>query len=237
MSLLTIVQQVCRSPGVGIPTPSAVATSTDEGILQLFQLANEEGEELANRGPWQALQTETTFTTVATELQGLMTTIAPNLNYIINDTIWDRDLRRPVFGPLTPQWWQQQIAQVMTGPWSQFRVRQGQLLFTPAPPAGDTCAFEYITKAWCTDSTGAAAKTAFTDDSDVSLLDEGIMRLGVIWRWKQGKGLEYGEDYAKYERRVADALARDASKPILNLGQVWYDVYPGILVPSGSWPV
>lgn len=236
MSLLTLVQKACRSPGIGLPSPSAVATSSDEGVLQIMQLANEEGEELSSRGPWQALQVETTFTTVATTIQGLMTTIAPNLNYIINDTIWDRDLRRPVFGPLTPAWWQQQIAQVMTGPWTQFRVRQGQLLFTPDPPAGDTCAFEYITKAWCNSSTGTA-QTAYEADDDVSLLDEDIMRLGIIWRWKQGKGLEYGEDYNKYERRVANALGRDASKPILNLGEVRYDIFPGILVQSGSWPV
>jgi len=238
MSLLTIVQQACRSPGVGLPAPAAVTTSSDEAVLQFLTIANEEGQELSRRTPaWTALQVETTFTTLATISQGSMVTIAPNCNYIINDTIWDRDLRRPVFGPLTPQFWQQQVSQVMTGPWSQFRVQRGLLEFYPAPTAGHTCAFEYITKAWCTDSTGLVEKTLFDADTDVSLLDEYLMQLGVVWRWKQGKGLDYAEDYAKYERAVTDAMGRDGSKPILNLGEVRYDIYPGILVPSGSWPV
>lgn len=238
MSLLTIVQQACRSPGIGLPAPTAVCTSADNSVLEFLTVANEEGQELSRRTPaWTALQVETTFTTVATIDQGAMVTIAPDCDYIINDTIWDRDLRRPIFGPLTPQFWQQQISQVMTGPWSQFRQQRGILRFFPAPVAGHTCAFEYITKAWCTDVTGLISKTLFSADDDVSLLDEFIMQLGVVWRWKQGKGLEYAEDYAKYERLVADAMGRDGSKPILNLGEVRYDIFPGIYVSSGSWPL
>ena len=235
MSLLTLIQQSCRAPGVNLPVPNAVATSTNDTVLQLLEIANEEGVELAKRGQWQALLRTANFTTVATPVQTQLDTVAPNFDYMVNNSFWDTTMRRPLFGPMSIQEYQQQVAMFAIGPWYQYIIFDGDIVFVPTPSAGDACAFAYITKAWCTDSTGATPKESFTADDDVSLLDEQIMKLGIIWRWKQGKGLDYAEDYAKYERMVAEALGRDASKPVLNMGGTFYDVFPGVWVPSGSW--
>ena len=232
MSLLTLVQSVCRAPGLTVQVPNAVATSGDNTILQLMGIANQEGKSLARRGAWQALENEATFTTVATAIQ---TALAANLSYIINDTIWNRTLKTALYGPLSPADYQAQLAATSVGPWARYRVRGGRILFLPTPTAGQTCVYEYITKAWCTDSTGATAKTALSADSDVSLLDEFIMEMGMVWRWKQGKGLDYAEDFAKYEYLVADALGRDGSKPILDAGGSEYGTFPGVFVTAGSW--
>ena len=59
--------------------------------------------------------------------------------------------------------------------------------------------------------------------------------MGLIWRWKAAKGLDYSEDYAKYERRVTDAMGRDAGKPKLSMDGASYDIQPVILVPRGSF--
>lgn len=233
MSLITMVQQVCAE--IGLPQPNAVATSTDPQTLQMMALLNREGKELSKRYPWQALRTESSFTTLAAESQGAIATIAPNLNYIINDTIWNRSLLRPVFGPLSAQRWQQLKAQNINGPWNQFVIRGGLLRFTPAPTAGQSCYFEYITKNWCTDSTGATGKSAFTADGDLALLDEDILTQGLIWRWKAAKGFAYAEDFAAYERLVVAAEGRDGSKDVLNMNDNRYDVFPAITIPSGSW--
>jgi hypothetical protein len=232
MSLLTIVQSA--APRIGVATPTAVATSTDLQVIQLLALLNEEGAELGARWEWQSLLSETTFTTLATESQGAISTIAPNMKYILNDTIWNRTLRRPLFGPMTPQRWQQLKAMSMQGPWNQWRIRGGNLLMTPVPAAGQTCYFEYVSKAWAL-SVALADKVAFTADDDTSKLDEDIMALGLIWRFKAAKGFSYAEDFNKYERRVVDAMAQDGTKDTLNMGDSRYDIYPGITIPSGSW--
>jgi len=237
MSLLTLIQQACRAPGLNLPSPNAVATSTNDSVLQLLEIANEEGVELARRGEWQALRRTATFTSVATPIQVALDTVAPNFDYMINNSFWDITLRRPLFGPLSVQEYQQQVAMFALGPWYQYIILDGDIVFVPTPSAGDTCSFAYITKAWCTDSTGATPKQLFSADDDVSLLDEQLMKLGIIWRWKQGKGLDYAEDYAKYERMLSDILGRDASKPVLNMGGTMYDIYPGVIVPAGSWSV
>jgi hypothetical protein len=201
----------------------------------MLALLNEEASELATRTNWQALARESHFVTVAAEQQGLISTICPNLGYVLNDTIWNRTIRRPVFGPLGAQYWQQQKAMFNAGPWNQYRIKGNSLNFFPAPAAGQDCYFEYVSKAIATDSTGAVEKTAYTADGDLSVLNEDILTYGLIWRWKAAKGLDFGTDFQKYERRVLDAIGKDAAKPILNMGEARYDIFPAVIIPSGSW--
>lgn len=236
MSLLTVIQAVAVS--LGLPVPQAVVASTDSQTLQLLQIANEEGKELSKTYPWQNITKESTFLTVGAESQGSILTVAgTDFNYIINETIWNRSLRRPVFGPLNNQQWQQMKASNITGPWNQFRIRQNLIIFLPVPAVGQTCAFEWISKNWVSDSTGATFFPAWHADSDIGMLDEDLMTLGIIWRWRQIKGYEYAEDFAKYERQKADAQARDGSKPRLSVGDGGLDIYPGVIVPAGNWMV
>jgi hypothetical protein len=197
-------------------------------------LANEEGQELSARYPWTALQNESTFTTVATESQGAITTLASaGFRYILNDIMWNRSLLRPVFGPLVPQDWQALKARNVTGPYAQFRIRGTSVLFIPTPVVGNTIAFEWISKYWATGVGGDAS--AWAADADTSYLDEEIMTQGVIWRWKAAKGLSYAEDFNKYEGLVVDQMARDGGKSRLNLGGGMNTFPAGILVPIGSW--
>ena len=235
MSMLTMVQSACVR--LGIPSPNAVATSTDVQYLQLLALLNEEGSELSARTEWQVLNREAHFTTLNTEIQGTLDTICPGINYIINDTIWNRTIRRPVFGPLGSQYWQQQKAMFTAGPWNQYRIKGNNLSFFPVPAAGQDCYFEYVSKYFATDNISALYKSAFTVDSDISLFNEDIMTLGLIWRWKANKGLDFGTDYQKYETRVLMEIGRDGAKPILNMGEARYDIFPAVVIPSGSWGV
>lgn len=230
---LQIIQSVAKR--VGIPSPSSVVGSSDVQVLQMLELANEEGQELAKRYPWSAITQEVTFTTLAADDQGSMDGLAPGCKFIINDTIWNRSLRRPVFGPKTPQQWQQYKAWAIAGPWSNFRIKDNHLLMYPNPAAGQTCVFEYVSKYWLTDTSGVTGRSEFAADDDVVLLDDQIIKLGLIWRWKQVKGFEYAEDFNKYERAVMDAMSRDGSKDWLNMANTKYDILPGVVVPSGSW--
>lgn len=232
---LQIVQSICKR--VGVVAPTSAVGSSDLQIIQILELVNEEGKEQSTRYPWQALLNVGDYTTVATELQGEIETIAPGLDYIINDTIWNRSLRRPVFGPRTPQSWEQQKAFAINGPWSNYRIQQGGLNMYPVPEAGQDCYFEYVTKYWCTDVTGATGREDFAVDTDFPLLLDELIIKGAIWRWKMIKGFDYSEDYAKYERQLADTMSRDGGKDWLNLSNTRYDIYPGIVVPSGSWNI
>lgn len=231
---LSIVQSVCKR--LGLQSPSVAIGNNDPQIANILEICNEEGQELSARSDaWTELQQQATYTTVAAEDQGAIETIAPGLKFIINDTIWNRSLRRPVFGPTTPQVWQQQEAFAINGPWSWFRIQGGHLKMFPVPVAGQSCYFEFITSQWLTDTTGATGYDAWQADTDIPRLDYQLLILGTIWRWKKLKGLEYAEDFNTYERRVMDALGRSGGRNRLNLDGARYDLYPVVMVPSGSW--
>lgn len=233
MTCLSIVNDVLSRLSQ-TTTNDAVGSQIQE-VKTVLALCNEEGQDLAARYPWTALQTEETFTTVATEDQGLVATIAPGLDYIVNDTIWNRSLRRPVFGPRNQQSWQQQKAFAINGPWSSYRIMGGHLKMYPVPTAGQDCYFEHISKNWCENAAGDTTYSSWNANDDVSLLDEQLITLGTIWRWKKLKGFEYAEDFNTYERRVTNSMGRDGGKDWLNTCNTKYDLQPGIVVPAGSW--
>lgn len=175
---------------------------------------------------------------VGAQAQGAIATLAgPGFKFIINETFWDRTTRRPVFGPKTSAEWQQLEAQLMQGPWYQYTVRGGQLLMLPAPAPGDLCFFEWQSGLWCTNSGGTQAQSSLLADSDVSLIDENLLVLGGIWRFREANGLHYLKAQDKYERKFADLTSRNVVKPKLNLAGNVSDIYPGIIVPAGNWPV
>lgn len=235
MTLLTIVQNACDE--IGISKPSTVIGNSDSQIVQLLALSNREGKALASRSyeGWEELITEATHTTVATANQGAMETIAPSYKYVIGKTLFNRTTQRPLLGELSPQEWQLLQATPTSNVYDHFRIRNGNLLIDPVPAAGETIAFEYMSKLWC-ESSGGTAQAAWAADTDVGRLDEELLTLGLIWRWKAAKGFSYQEEFAEYERQVADALSRNGVKATLNLGSSKTQYQPGVFIPTGNWP-
>ena len=221
MSLLTIVQEAAGR--IGIARPAMAATATDLKTQHLVSMVNEEGKKLSTgesvgvAHDWTSMILETTFNALATEDQGSISTIAPGMRYIINNTIFNRTLRRPVPGPLPPTAWQLLKAANVVGPYPQWRVRAGRLLLLPAPVAGNAIYFEYATKFWCTSAVGLP-KVSMSADDDVSLLDEDLITQGVVYRWKRSKNLEYAEEFRDYSTAVLIAMQREGGKPTLNQG-------------------
>lgn len=237
MTMLTTVQHFCRRQN--LPVPNTVSGSTDTQVRQVMALLEEEGESLAKQGPWQALTIEATHTSLAAESQGAITSIATNgFDYIKNDTIWDRTDNLPIIGPISGVAWQGLKGSVSTGPRYQYRIRGGLLLINPVPVASHTWAFEYVSKNWILAVDGTTYKQYFTADTDTMLLPEELLRLGLRWRWKREKGLEYGEEREDYKKRIAADLGRDGGKKILHMdSESGRGPRPGISVPQGSWTV
>lgn len=235
MNALEIVQEACRR--VGFPVSNTAASSTDPQITQMLSLLNEEGRDLSSRHDWTNLQTEATFTSVAASTQGALSALAPGFRRFISETLWNRSQQREAPGPITPRQYQRLksgLASLVDPAWY---VRGGNLVLEPAPAAGQSYSFEYIDKRWAVANDGTR-KEQFTRDEDTHLLDDDALLLGLIWRWRQAKGLEYAEDFTKAERKVAALMGEDGSAPdlFLHAGTYMPDAgYP--TVPDGNWMV
>jgi hypothetical protein len=222
MSLLSIC--AAAADELGLAEPSAiVGMSDDQDAVTLLRMAKEEGRTLARRCKWEALTREHTFSTVAADIQ--VSSIPVDFESMVPDTVFNRTTRRRVAGPLTAEEWQSYKSSLVTRVDPAYRIRQGAFLMTPQPPAGETIAYEYVSKYWCVSSGGTRQET-WLADTDTALLDEGVIVLGVIWRYRKTRGLEYQEDFAEYNRQVMDLIHRDGTRPRLSSDYIQTDRVP-----------
>lgn len=230
MALLASVQYFCARSG--IPVPPSVIGTTDSQVLQVLRLFEEEGNDLALRGMWNALTVEASLTTTATESQGALSTLMPrSYRYIVQDTIWDRTRKQPIY-PINNDDWQALKGTVSAAPPYRYRFRDGELLVTTTPSAGLSWYWEYISAAWI--KNGSNYVKYFVADTDTMLLPEELIIMGVRWRWKKEKGLDYAEDFATYETQVKQILANEQPRKHLYMNPDNSNM-PGIYVAAGSW--
>lgn len=235
MTLLQLVQKFCRRTNLTVP--GEVIGSSDDDVNQIYALLEEECNDLSGRGDWQVLTLEATHTTVATESQGAITTIASGgFRYIKNDTLWDRTENLPVIVIDGPDW-QAEKGFAVTSPHYRARIRGGNLIVIPTPTAGNTWAFEYISWNTILDTDGSTTKQYFEADTDTFLLPNAIILQGLRWRWKKEKGFEYAEDFRTYEMMVQDALGRQGLKKTLQQDGTGKSLSPHIIVNQGNWPL
>lgn len=228
MSLLTLVRAACDR--IGLQRPTTVISAGDQTARTLLSFANEEGENLCAIHPWRKLRYEQTFVTVATEQQ--TASIPGDFLRFVNDTWWNRTTKEPLEGPLSPQEWQA-VKAWTTGPISDsFIVRGDYIYINPVPAAGETIAYEYISSKWAV--SGGSYYTEFQADADTTLVPEKLITLGVVWRFKQSKGLAWEGDYGKYETQLKQAMMDDQPSTIIGLGDI-AERRPGVVVPEGDW--
>lgn len=233
MTLLTIVQDV--TDVLGIPKPTSVVGNNDAQIRQILALANLEGQSQARDYPWQSLIKITTFTTTATQEQtDSSLTDVTDINWHITRTWWDTDQTVRVFGPLKPRTWAFKDAVATAGPYAEFRIRNNKVFLLPAPAAGNTISFEYVSKNWC-ESSGGTGQDKWAADTDVGILDEYLMTLGLIYRWLRAKRLSYGEEFRDYMDQVVLAQARDGGgNEVISITEDDVREF-GTRVPEGDW--
>lgn len=234
-TLQEIVESFCGEQG--IPVPASVMSSQDTQVLQVRRVLERGLDDLSQRGAWERTTFEASWASLASEDQGTIASLATNgFRYLLPETLWDRTEKLPLLGPMDPQNWQALKAIVITGPRYSFRLRGGKFLVTPAPPAGHTWVFEYVSKNFLLDNDGTTYKYRFTEDTDEILVPDQIVQADLLWRWKKTKGLAYAEDFATAERMIANALGRDGGKPCLVMDDNYGDgPRPGVFIPAGSW--
>jgi hypothetical protein len=212
MTALSIIQDVAER--LYLTVPNQVFSSNDPQTRQMRGLLNGMGKAMLREHPWQALRVEGTISTVATLVQSALPS---DFGYIVNDSMWNRTLNRMIAGPLSPQEWQRERAgPVVTSVEFAFRIMGDTFYITPAPTSGHTIYYEYVSKNWC-ESSGGTGQDEMAADADVSLLDEELLTLGVIWRFKQAKGMDYSQEFADFDFRLKTLKGEDGGKPTLSL--------------------
>lgn len=231
MSLLSIISGTDHGAAVlcGLPAPQNIINSLDPNTRLLLRLAQQEGRELARRHDWQALKVDYTFASTASEQQPAFPADFDRL--LPQGELWDRTANLRYAGPVDDMTWGRlKGAAVNVAVPGYWRLLGGRLYLLPAPPAGHTLALPYMSSNWA-ESNNGTPKDSFTADTDKARIPERLIALGIVWRFKRAKGLDYADDMATYEREVERATARDRGLGPLILGKPRRD-----LMPPYTWP-
>lgn len=204
MSLLSVVQNAMVQ--AGLPTPSVVYSNTNGTVEQFVRLVYVEGRDLLKRHDWQNLLTTQTLTCAGTNAQTGYP--ASDFDRMARGTeVWNTSNDWPIVGPLNSKEWSDLTIRGVTSV-PQFWRLIGGVLHIYQPVSGDGIQYEYVSNKWILQA-GTTPATTLSADTDTFYFPEQVLELGLVWRWKQAKQLDYAEDMRTYEGALADAIASD----------------------------
>lgn len=149
-----------------------------------------------------------------------------DVDHLMPSTFWDRDMRWQIEGPLSPQDWQSLVSGVIaTGPRRRYRVMDGQFFLNPVPADHNNLEYEYYSYNFCQSATTQVLQNRFLADTDFYLLDDDTMILGLIWRFRRAKGLDYDQEFTTWDNSMQRYKSRQQSAKNLPLNATVLD-YP-----------
>lgn len=211
MTVLSTIQAVCTKIGLDVPT--AVIGSTDREHVELTALANEMAERIAERHEWQKLKKEATFTG-----DGVIENFDLPSDYdrmLQGGEVWNSRTNNPMDSVDTNTWLGREVRGYEV--YSAYTFVGNQMQIRPVMATGETARFYYISNQFITGAGGD--DSTFMADADTFLLPERLLRLGIIWQWRESKGLPYAEDMNTFEEALAREIRTESGAKMLRIGR------------------
>ncbi|MEP7452411.1 hypothetical protein [Phyllobacterium sp. SB3] len=219
--------------------PGAFFASSEEFELELFDFVNEVAKDICKYADWQALTklhaiagdgiTET-FALLAEYDRRLLVTDIQDLN----NWYWDYQHIANINDFL---FFKTRGAEYSTpGAWT---IYNNELNFFPAPAAGSSAIFPYVSANYAVPQGGGIPTAEFMSDSDEFIIRGGerLLTLGLVWRWRENKKLDYTGDQEAFMMLIDQLAAKDKGSTVIrdrsnnpdrwNTGQA----LPGLLGP------
>ncbi|MFD9897470.1 hypothetical protein [Mesorhizobium sp. NPDC059025] len=230
MAISDVLKSVCVAVGDSAPTAFySAASSTIRKWQEMQMLANQAALMIADAYDWQALRKIAEMTgngtaeafTLPSSYRRMLKKASVwssrcrwDMTHIVNSDDW-LSFEFTTIGPLYGAW-------TIYG--EKFHVQ-------PIMQTDEKVKFFFVSSQAVRASNGDP-KTAFSADTDTFILDENVLKLAIVYLWKQLKGEDFAAELADYEIAADQAYDSDGgSKPILsgNLPVNWRGrtVWPG----------
>lgn len=226
MSLVSICNDVLKE--VGWPTYSAIASSTDATAQQIFSIANTELRQLSLAKRWPHLEAVYSFPTVAAQAEYEW---PADFDSVAFGGVFDSSEYYQIRGSMNfEDWARLKYGNLNNLSYQKFRTGYAsdgtpQIELTPAPDSARDLVALYYTKEYARQSDGTSIAQYVSDD-DVSKVPEDLVELGIKWRFRRAKGLDFSAELAEYNNSVMSRFSRyKASQDILIGQRETYDHY------------
>ena len=233
MSLLTVVKDVCATVGVQVPQTVFGGIANNRTMQEMLALANEMGQRIAyDTRDWTRLRALGSCVGDGVQYQFPLPANFKRMLLTANVRTTTRPTQPVAFVASEDEWLESILNNQfhMNGQWI---ISGGALHIRPPLAAGAQAFYLYMDKN-CVALTGGGAGDAFMADGDTFLLDERLLKLGMIWQWKAQKGSPYAEDMGSYSDALANAMGHDQPAPIMIDRRPMSHHNRGVAYP---WPV
>ena len=213
MSLLSVVQDVCAVVGVARPVSVFAAIGSNRTMFEMVALANEMAQRIAyDTRDWQDLQRSVTYPGTGTAADFALP--ADYKRMLLTMNLWrSTNTMTPMrFIPDPDMWAQRRASNAYYASYGEWTMQGGQILTYPAMGSGVTARYSYLKKNPVSLASGGYGD-AFLSDGDTFILGDRLLKLGMIWQWRSGKGSPYAEELGTYTDALAKAQGSDRPAP------------------------
>jgi hypothetical protein len=197
MTILEIIEAVCKNVGVTVPD-SAVA-NTEREYVELVQFAKEAGDEIARRADWSALRA--TYPITGTGSNDDFPLPSGMARLTIGNAVSVGGV--PIRGGISQDEWFSLVPTMGTPRY--FRMNgNSSISFYPYPAAATALSVSYITKNWCSNGTAS-----WNSDANTPLVPDELITKGTIWRFKRKYGQDFSDYLAEFEAILTDLAGTD----------------------------
>lgn len=215
MTALSVAQGVAKK--VGLEVPGELFASIDREFVELRDLMNDAADRVAEGANWQVLSTIATLTgdgtTTAFDLPSDYDRMVPDAQ------VWSSSLETALTHIMSLDKWLGLDVNSFDFVVNAWTIYGGQMHIKPALANAVTAKFFYQSNLIVT-AADTTTQTAFTADDDVFRLDEGLLELATIWRWKAYKGQSYAEELEDYSEKLERLVTRDRGAKMIHMGDV-----------------
>lgn len=200
MSLLTACQDAADA--IGLARPTTIISNSNKEARQLLYYAQREIFAERDCYDWQQVIKEGTVTGdgAANAL-----TLPTDFYRLVSDTTWDRtDNRQAAVGVNSREWAYLQGWDIVTTLNRRARIIDDKMEFYQIVPNLRDVHFEYISKNLIDVAVGGPSEKAeFTADDDVSLIDDDLLTLGIVWRYTKARQQKrWRADREEYDKKL-----------------------------------
>lgn len=211
--------------------PSQFFASTEQFEQEMVDLVNEVARDITEYHDWQALTKIATLTG-----DGVQEVFPLPTDY--NRQLLDadiQDLQNWVWGYQHMTnindfiFYKERGLGLVPGAWIMYN---DELNFFPAPQTGNSASYPYVTNYYARDTLNVT-KPEFTADSDEFVIrgGEDILTLGLVWRWRENKKLDYTGDQEAFTMKLEQMATRDKGSSIIRHGRRLRGVNAGLAYP------
>jgi hypothetical protein len=233
MTILAVVRDVCATVGVAVPTSVFSGIANNRTMQEMLSLANEMAQRIAyDTRDWTRLRALANCVGDGTAIQFPLPANFKRMLLTTNVRTTARPMQ-PVAFVASEDEWLESILNNQFHQNGQWIISGAALHIRPALPAGTVAHYLYLDKN-CIALTSGGVGDAFMTDGDTFLLDERLLKLGMVWQWKAQKGSPYAEDMGSYSDALANAMGHDQPAPIIIGRRPMSHHNRGVAYP---WPV